>query len=133
MAKTFELDIITPEKVFNEGQVSYLRAPSNDGLFGVQAGHTKAIIALNIGEIKVVKADGTYYIATSGGYADVQPESVLLLVETAERSTGIDADRAKNALERANLKKHDNHIDQARIQAKIEKARNRLKIVKRKK
>ena len=131
MAKTFELDIITPEKVFNEGQVSYLRAPSIDGLFGVQAGHTKAIIALEIGEIKVVKNNKIHYLATSGGYADIQPEGVLLLVETAERSSEIDTGRAKKALEREQQKKYDSQINQLHPQVGIKRARNRLKIVKR--
>lgn len=131
MAKTFQLDIVTPEKVINEGQATYLRAPSTDGLFGVEAGHAHAIIALDIGEIKVVKDNETYFLATSGGYADIQPESVMLLVETAERSTEINSERAQKALERAEQLKHDAHIDQARTRSEIERARNRLKIVKR--
>jgi len=131
MAKSFQLDIVTPEKVINEGQVTYLRAPSTDGLFGVEAGHTHAIIALDVGEIKVVKDNETYFLATSGGYADIQPESVMLLVETAERSSENDTDRAKKALDRAEQKKHEAHVDQARTRAEIERARNRLKIVNR--
>ena len=95
MSKTFQLEIITPEKVYDEGQVSYLRAPSLDGLFGVQGRHAPAIIAMSIGEIKVTKEGKESYYATSGGFADIRPENVQLLVETAEKITDIDKERAK--------------------------------------
>ena len=44
MAATFHLEIITPTKILDKGQVEYLRAPSTDGLFGVLHGHTKSMI-----------------------------------------------------------------------------------------
>ena len=99
MSKTFQLEIITPEKVYDEGQVSYLRAPSLDGLFGVQSRHAPAIIAMSIGEIKVTKDGKESYYATSGGFADIRPENVQLLVETAENITDIDKERAEEAME----------------------------------
>ena len=93
MSKTFQLDIVTPTHVISEGQVEYLRAPSTDGLFGVQGGHATATILLDIGEIKVTKEGKEFYYATNGGFADVRPESVMLLVETAEKVSDIDKDR----------------------------------------
>ena len=74
MAKTFHLEIITPTQVFDEGQVSYLRAPSTNGLFGVMAGHVPAMIALAVGEIKINKNSLVKYMATSGGYAEIKKE-----------------------------------------------------------
>ena len=99
MSKTFQLEIITPEKVYDEGQVSYLRAPSLDGFFGVQSRHAPAIIAMSIGEIKVTKDGKESYYAISGGFADIRPENVQLLVETAENITDIDKERAEEAME----------------------------------
>ena len=95
MTKTFQLEIITPEKVFDSGQVSYVRVPALDGLLGVQSRHAPAIIAMSIGEIKVTRDGKEYYYATSGGFADIRPENVQLLVETAEKITDIDKERAK--------------------------------------
>tara|TARA_B100001013_G_C24429327_1_gene371095 strand:- start:118 stop:516 length:399 start_codon:yes stop_codon:yes gene_type:complete len=128
MAKTFQLEIITPEKVYDEGQVSYLRAPSLDGLFGVQSRHAPAIIAMCIGEIKVTKDGIESYYATSGGYADIRPENVQLLVETAENIKDIDKERAEVAMKRAQEKLKDNKADLTRGQAAMDRARNRLKI-----
>ena len=131
MSKTFQLEIITPEKVYDEGQVSYLRVPSLDGLFGVQSRHAPAIIAMSIGEIKVTKEGKESYYATSGGFADIQPENVQLLVETAEKITDIDKERAEAALKRTQEKLKDNEADLTRGRAAMDRARNRLNITSR--
>ena len=128
MAKTFQLDIITPTNVISEGQVEYLRAPSTDGLFGIMGGHTVATILMDIGEIKVTNEGKEFYYATNGGFADIRPESVMLLVETAEKVSDIDKDRAENAIKRAQERLQDNETDLNRARAAINRARNRIKI-----
>ena len=127
MDKTFHLDIVTPEKVVTKGQVSYLRAPSMDGLFGVMSGHTESIISISIGEIKIVSDDTTTYYSTSGGFADIKKEGVVLLLETIELSTDIDLERASKSMESAlsNMKGQDS-IEDARDA--LERARNRLRV-----
>ena len=128
MSKTFQLDIVTPTKVISEGQVEYLRAPSTEGLFGILGGHAVATILIDIGEIKVTKEGKEFYYATNGGFADIRPESVMLLVETAEKVSDIDKDRAEAALKRAKNRLTDNETDLKRAKTAIERARNRLKI-----
>ena len=128
MSKTFQLDIVTPTKVISESQVEYLRAPSPDGLFGILGGHAVATILIDIGEIKVTKEGKEFYYATNGGFADIRPESVMLLVETAENISDIDKDRAENAMKRAKDRFQDNETDLKRATDAIVRARNRLKI-----
>ena len=128
MAKTFQLEIITPTQIFSEGQVNYVRAESPDGQFGIMSHHTAATVALGIGEVKVVKNGKEYFYATTGGFADIQLESVLLLLETAELVSDIDKERAKAAIKRAQEKLEDNEADLTRGQAAMDRAKNRLKI-----
>ena len=128
MSKTFQLDIVTPTKVISEGQVEYLRAPSTEGLFGILGGHAVATILIDIGEIKVTKEGKEFYYATNGGFADIRPESVMLLVETAEKVSDIDKDRAEEAMKRAKDRLQDNETDLKRATDAIVRARNRLKI-----
>ena len=128
MSKTFQLDIVTPTKVISEGQVEYLRAPSTEGLFGILGGHAVATILIDIGEIKVTKEGKEFYYATNGGFADIRPESVMLLVETAEKVSDIDKDRAENAMKRAKDRLQDNETNLKRATDAIVRARNRLKI-----
>ena len=52
----------------------------------------------------------------------------MLLVETAEKLSDIDKDRAEAALKRANDRLKDNETDLKRAKTAIERARNRLKI-----
>ncbi len=131
MATTFQLEIITPTRIFSEGQVSYVRAESPDGQFGIMSHHTAATIALGIGELKVVKNGKEYYYATTGGFADIQSESVLLLLETAELVTDIDVNRAESARKRAQDRLNNKEMDKMRTRTAISKAKNRLKVSKR--
>ena len=128
MANKIQLEIITPTKVFDEGQVEYVRAPSLDGLFGVQSKHAPAIIAMKTGEIKVVKEGKTNYFSTSGGFADIRPENVQLLVETAERAEDIDKDRAQTALEKAKKSLQSTDANHARARTALERSKIRLKV-----
>ena len=128
MANTFQLEIITPTQIFTEGQVSYVRAESPDGQFGIMAKHTAATVALGIGEVKVVKDGKEYFYATTGGFADIQLESVLLLLETAELVSNIDKDRAESARQRAQDRLKDKKMDKARSRTAIAKAKNRLRV-----
>ena len=131
MAKTFQLEIITPTQIFSEGQVNYVRAESPDGQFGIMSHHTAATVALGIGEVKVVKNGKVYFYATTGGFADIQPESVLLLLETAELVTDIDVNRAESAIKRAQNRLNNKAMDKMRTRTAIAKATNRLKVSKR--
>jgi len=135
MPRSFQLEIVTPTRVLDLGPVNYLRAPSLDGLFGVMARHTRAMISLEVGEIKVVPRRGPdgnegkpQYYATNGGYADIHGNNVQLLVETAEEAGEIDAERAKAAAERARGRVHsrESGIDEARAEAALHRALIRL-------
>ena len=128
MSKTFQLDIITPAKVISVGQVEYLRAPATKGLFGVQAGHTPATITMGIGEVKVTQDGKDLFYATNGGFADINTEGVLLLVETVEDANSIDKKRASESGERAKSLLKDASNDLERAQAALNRAKNRLKI-----
>ena len=50
----------------------------------------RSIIALDIGEIKISTSDKALYFATSGGFADINNDKVVLVLETAEESSQID-------------------------------------------
>ena len=128
MANNFHLDIITPTSIESFNNVEYLRIPSLDGLIGIQAKHAKAIIGLNIGEIKVTYQGSELIFATSGGFADIANEGVQLLLETIELAGDIDRDRAQDSFKRAKnrLKKHDGDLDRA--SQSVKRAQNRLLI-----
>ena len=131
MNNTFKIDIITPTKTIKEDNIEYFRAPSQDGLFGVKFGHADATIALDIGEIKIVKNGKEKFYSSSGGFADITNNKVEVLVETIEFSSDIDSIRAQKSLDRANDRLKDKLMDEKRAHISLKKAINRLKVSKR--
>ena len=125
---TFQLEIVTPTKTRDQGGVSYVRCPGTKGLFGVMGGHTEALFALAVGEIKVTKDGNTSYLSTSGGYAEVTREKVSLLLEAVEEARKIDASRAQEASDRAKARLSKKEGDEVRARASLFRAVNRLKV-----
>ena len=125
---TFQLEIVTPTKTLDQGGVSYVRCPGTKGLFGVRGGHTEALFALSVGEIKVTKDGNTSYLSTSGGYAEVTREKVSLLLETVEEAREIDASRAQEASDRAKARLSKKEGDEVRARESLFRAVNRLKV-----
>ena len=133
MSAQFHLEIITPTQVFDEGQVDYVRAPGVDGSFGVMAGHTDAIMALTIGEIKVVKGSVKTIYACTEGFAEITKDGVQLLVETAELKDDIDLQRAQEAYERAKVRleqKQGEILNEEETVKALERSMNRMRIAK---
>ena len=124
----FQLDIITPGNIISYQNVSYLRIPSLDGLTGIQAKHANSIIALDIGEIKITIDGKDQYFSTSGGFGDIQSESVQLLIESFEACDAIDKDRAQKSLKRAEKRIKDKSMDLVRAEIALKRANNRLRV-----
>ena len=131
MNKKFHLDIVTPNGTSSIGKVNYLRAPSIDGLFGVLANHIPSIIAIGAGEIKITIEGKDEFYATSGGYADINKESVSLVLETAENAKNIDIKRSEEAVKRANKHLDNPGEDLSRARKAIERAKVRISVAKR--
>ena len=130
MDKNFHLDIVTPNGNFSLGKIDYLRAPSTDGLFGVLARHIPAIIVIDTGIIKIMIDGKDEYYATSGGYADIKKENVLLVLETAENASKIDIKRSEEAIKRATKCLNNPQEDLDRAKKAIERAKVRIAVAK---
>ena len=130
MDKIFELEIVTPISTISYKDVSHLRAPSVNGLFGVLSGHIESVIALDIGEIKITTNDKIIRFSTSGGYADIDKDKVLLVLETAESNKSIDRKRAEESLEKYTKLLKDGTSDIEKAKTSIKKAKNRISISK---
>ena len=130
---TIQLEIVTPTRILDEGQVSYVRCPGVDGSFGVMANHIEGIIVLDVGEVKVRKDSQDEYLSISGGYAEIMEDRLELLVESVEKSSEIDSERAEMSMKRARTRKseQDPELNEARIEASLARALNRLRVSKR--
>lgn len=101
MASTIRLELVTPERLLLSEEVDEVVAPGYEGEFGVLPEHTQYLAILNIGLLRYRKGSETRVIALGGGFAEVTPERVVVMAETAERAEEIDVERARRARERA--------------------------------
>ncbi len=95
------LEIITPEKLLVREDADIVEAPGAAGEFGVLPGHVPFLSTLDHGEVRFSIGGRTRFVATSGGFAEVRDDKVLLLLDTAEFGEEIDLARAHRARERA--------------------------------
>lgn len=102
MAADFQLSIVAPDRSVLDEPVQQVVAPGVEGYFGVLAGHMPFIAALKPGIVEYSDGkSGTNHVAIGGGFAEVTPNRVTILADTAERATEIDLARAERALENA--------------------------------
>lgn len=132
--KSFVLEIVTPRKMAFKGEVTSFSAPGAIGGFQVLYNHAPLLSALQVGQVKLISADGgEQRFATSGGFVEVKDNHVVMLAETAERAVEIDVERAKASRGRAQkrLKEKQLDLDFERARAALARAMNRLRIAQR--
>lgn len=134
MADVFQLEIVTPEKLVVKEAVEEAQIPGKNGYLGVLPGHAPLITELAVGEIAYKSGSGTHYLAVAWGFAEVLPDKVTVLAETAERAYEIDVKRAQAAKQRAEerLKSGKTEIDYSRAENALQRADNRIDVATRK-
>jgi len=101
MADTFKLEIVTPEKKVVDTAAEEVQIPGKNGYLGILPGHAPLITELAVGEITYRENSTEQRLAVAWGFAEVLPDKVTILAETAERPSEIDVERARKAKERA--------------------------------
>jgi F-type H+-transporting ATPase subunit epsilon len=130
MADTFQLEIVTPEKKVVETTAEEVQIPGKNGYLGVLPGHAPLITELAVGEITYRDNSGEQRLAVAWGFAEVLPNKVTILAETAERSSEIDVYRARKAKERAEqrLTSGDMNVNVERALGALQRAEARLDV-----
>ena len=124
---TFELQILTPERLLVKAQVDEAVIPGTQGYFGVLPGHTPMLAALAIGELWYRIGQEKTYLAIAYGFCEVLPDRVTVLARIAERAEDIDPARAEEARKRAQARLQQmKDIDFERARMALEKALARL-------
>lgn len=130
---TFSLKIIAINKVFYEGNAKQLIFTAADGLVGILAHHENAVIAVNVGEVKIQTAEDQWITALSGtGHIQIDHNCAVMIVDTVEYPEEIDEQRALEAKERAEeeLRQEQSLYEYAISRACLIRAIERLKMKK---
>jgi len=135
MADTFQLEIVTPEKMVVRDVAEEMQIPGKDGYLGILPGHAPLITELAVGEIAYRKGTYTHHLSVAWGFAEVLPDKVTILAETAERAEDIDTKRAQEAKQRAESQLANSHTEEEfqRTAGDLKRADTRLEVAGKKK
>lgn len=130
MADTFQLEIVTPEKLIVKTSAEEVQIPGADGYLGVLAGHAPLITELSAGELTYRSGTEMQYFAVASGFAEVLPDRVIVLAESAERPAEIDVARAQESKQRAEklLFSGDPQVDYTRAELAVRRAETRIAV-----
>ncbi|MGH9510061.1 MAG: F0F1 ATP synthase subunit epsilon [Terriglobales bacterium] len=125
---TFKLEIVTPDKQVVADSAEELQLPGKRGYLGILPGHAPLITELDVGELSYRRDGKTVHLAIAWGFAEILPDKVTILAETAERAEEIDAARAQRSKDRAEarLQKLEAGTDVARAASSQRRALTRL-------
>ncbi len=134
MADTFQIEIVTPDRLVVKDFAEEAQIPGKNGYLGIMAGHAPLITELDVGEITYRTSGYTERLAVAWGFAEVLPDKVTILAERAERAEEIDVTRAEEARNRAEekLNSGDPDIDYPRALNSLRRAEVRLKVAREK-
>ncbi|GIK54922.1 MAG: F0F1 ATP synthase subunit epsilon [Chloroflexi bacterium] len=130
----FRCDIVTQERTVFNGEVKSVSLPGSEGRMGILPNHSPLLTTLGFGEVIVRDAaGGEQYFAIGGGFAEVQPDHLIVLADSAEQAEEIDIERAEQARARAEQAMKEGVAKEdpdkyAQIQASLLRAQVRLDV-----
>jgi F-type H+-transporting ATPase subunit epsilon len=122
--------VIAPDKTVWDAEAEEVILPTTTGQLGILAGHAPLLTALDVGVMRVRDGKEWVPIALMGGFAEVDANELIILVNGAERGDVIDADKAKIAFQEAEaqLSQVSEDDKQGTIQARQNLKRARAKL-----
>jgi F-type H+-transporting ATPase subunit epsilon len=134
MADTFQLEIVTPEKMVVRDSAEEVQIPGKNGYLGVLPGHAPLITELSTGELSYRNGGQTHRFAVAWGFAEVLPDKVTVLAESAERAAEIDVARAQSDKKQAeeHLASGKTEEDFTKAEAELKRAETRLEVAQNK-
>ncbi len=132
MAMTVHCDIVSAEENLFSGLVEMVVAAGEMGDLGIIRGHAPLLTALKPGPIRVIKQGGEEeVIYVSGGYLEVQPNSISVLADTAVRAGDLDEAAALEAQKHAQqaLENQSADFDYSRAMTQLAEAAAQLRTI----
>ncbi len=104
-----QLTIVTPQGEAYGGPADSVVLPGTEGDFGVLEGHERMLVALRVGTLEVLggEGEGSGWAAISRGFADINGEEVVVLVDHCRKAEEIDVAEAESERVRAEAELKD--------------------------
>lgn len=134
MADSFQLEIVSPERLVVRDSAHEVQIPGRNGYLGVLPGHAPLITELGAGELTYRSGAESHRFSLAWGFAEVLPDRVTVLAETVERADEIDVGRAQQSLNDAEQSIKSAHTEDefTRATDKIQRAQARLDVARKK-
>ncbi len=131
---TIRLELVTPDKgEILSKDIDMLIVRSTAGELGILPRHARLLTELQPHAMRVKTGANEDLVAIGGGFMEVTPEQITILADSAELPDGIDVDRAKAAMKRAEERiaqykqaTKDSLIDISRANKALARAKARL-------
>ncbi len=119
-----QVELVAVEEKVWSGTADMVIARTTEGELGVLPGHAPLLGELAPGGVVTIRTESgeDLVVAAHGGFVSVTERGVSILAETAEISTEIDVQRAREALQRAESDRED-----PEAQAAVRRAQSRLR------
>jgi F-type H+-transporting ATPase subunit epsilon len=130
MPDSFQLEIVTPEKLVVRDTAEEVQIPGANGCIGILPGHAPLITELGAGEISYRSGGRVRRFATAWGFAEILPDKVTVLAETVEPAAEIDVARARQSLDQAeqSLKSAQSEEEVSKDLGKVRRAQARIEV-----
>ena len=131
--RAFSLKIITPERVFYEGNVTMVEMNTTEGEMGIYKEHVPLTVIFKPGILTITEeGDQIKEAALHAGFAEILQDKVTIMAEIIEWPSEIDVERAEEALRRAQerLASKTPETDIARAETALRRAMARIEVVK---
>lgn len=122
------LKVVTPDKLFFEGEIDMLVARTIEGDVGILLNHSPLVTILDIGRLVIKDGDERKIAACAGGYIDVRNNNITVVSDACEWEEEIDINRAERAKERASMRLEDKGTDTFKAELALKKAINRINV-----
>jgi len=132
MADAFKLSIITPDRVFYEGDVEMVEFNTVEGEVGIYKRHIPMTVIIKPGILVITEGEEQKIAALHAGFAEILPDKVTIMAEIIEWPAEIDGERAEQAKERAmdRLNNKTSETDIARAETALQRAIARIEAIK---
>lgn len=132
--KTFQLKIVSPERVFYEGDAEFLELKTTEGEIGIYPEHISLTSIIESGIMHLMENGNKKEAVLNDGFIEILPDRVTILAEACEWPDEIDLKRAQEAKLRAErrLKSGDSNINLARAEMALRKSLTRIEMAEKK-
>ncbi len=124
--------IITPDRVFYEGEASMVEFNTTEGEIGIYKQHVPTTVIISPGILTITEEGGMKEAALHAGFAEILQDEVVILAEIIEWPEEIDAGRAEAAKERAEerIRSKTPETDILRAETALQRALARIHVIK---